>query len=51
MENGEGTGVIQLSDVRPRNTGGGYNFFIHDGMYSTWQTGALIKGEDLTILK
>ena len=50
LENGEGTGVIQLSDVRPRNTGGGYNFFIHDGMYSTWQTGALIKGEDLAIL-
>ena len=43
LENGEGTGVIQLSDVQPRRTGGRYNVFIHDGMYFAWQTRALIK--------
>ena len=50
MEHGEGPRVVKVLDVRPRNTGGGYNFFLHDGMYSTWQIGASIKGEDLAVL-
>jgi hypothetical protein len=40
-------GVIQLLDSQARPTGGGQNFLVQDGQFSSWQVGALSEEEKL----